>query len=298
LLDAPFGGDADLRLPAAPEVRTGDRVVAIGHPFGLKFTATQGIVSNPMLRKNGIPYIQHDASLNPGNSGGPLVNEAGEVIGVNTFIMAPAENIGFSLPVRFLVDDMTEASPHRQSTATRCPNCRKVIPYRPAGQNSRCPTCGQRISLPCLETEYEPAGMARTLENILDTCEKDVSLARRGPNIWEVPHGSARIHVSYYEPGGLVTCDAVLCELRTSDFLPVYSYLLRENFVLEYMSFRIQGLLVILSLVVPDRFLSQESGTRLFRMLLEKADHYDDELIERFGAQRQDVDGLGQSGWG
>ncbi len=299
LLDAPLGAEEpELRLAADPEVKAGDRVVAIGHPYGLKFTATQGIVSNPAMREDGIPYIQHDASLNPGNSGGPLVNEAGEIIGVNTFIISPAENIGFSLPVRLLAEDIAAAAPYRTQTATRCANCRQVIPYQADGHNSRCPACGHRITFPCLEPEYEPAGMARTVETILHACGKPVRLARRGPNTWEVAQGSARVNISYYEPGGLVTCEAVLCELGPEGFLPVYAFLLRENFSMEYLSFRMQGRLVILSLVIPDRFLSVETGIRLFRLLLERADHYDDQLIERFAAHRQDPDGSGQSGWG
>jgi len=65
----------------------GDQVLAIGHPFGLKYTATQGIVSNMLHKQDDINYIQHDAALNPGNSGGPLLAHNGKIVGVNTFII-------------------------------------------------------------------------------------------------------------------------------------------------------------------------------------------------------------------
>ncbi|MDX1408038.1 MAG: trypsin-like peptidase domain-containing protein, partial [Saprospiraceae bacterium] len=72
-----------IELASEPELTEGERVLAVGHPFGLKYTATQGIISNMAHQQNQINYIQHDAALNPGNSGGPLIDEHGQVIGVN-----------------------------------------------------------------------------------------------------------------------------------------------------------------------------------------------------------------------
>lgn len=80
----------------------GDWVVAIGNPFGLSHTVTAGIVS-AKGRVIGIgPYdnlIQTDAAINPGNSGGPLFNIRGEVVGINTVIIASGQNLGFAIPI-------------------------------------------------------------------------------------------------------------------------------------------------------------------------------------------------------
>jgi serine protease DegQ len=98
------------RLTALPiansdELRVGDFVVAIGNPFGLGQTVTSGIVS--ALGRTGLGiegyenFIQTDASINPGNSGGPLVNLRGELVGINTAILAPSGGnvgIGFAIP--------------------------------------------------------------------------------------------------------------------------------------------------------------------------------------------------------
>jgi serine protease Do len=76
--------------------------VAIGSPFGLEQTVTQGIVSGKGRVIGSGPYddfIQTDASINPGNSGGPLINMKGEVIGINTAINPSGQGIGFAIPI-------------------------------------------------------------------------------------------------------------------------------------------------------------------------------------------------------
>ncbi len=89
-----------LKLADSDVLQVGNKVIAIGNPLGLSFTVTEGIVS--ALDREGPneleEYIQTDVSLNPGNSGGPLINTAGEVVGINNFkIGGGAEGLGFAL---------------------------------------------------------------------------------------------------------------------------------------------------------------------------------------------------------
>ncbi|MGB5056775.1 MAG: trypsin-like peptidase domain-containing protein [Nitrospirales bacterium] len=97
-----------LEIGTSQDLRVGQRVLAIGNPFGLDHTLTTGVVSalgrsiksvNDRTIENA---IQTDAAINPGNSGGPLLNSAGELIGVNTQIVSPSgayAGIGFAVPV-------------------------------------------------------------------------------------------------------------------------------------------------------------------------------------------------------
>jgi serine protease Do len=82
-------------------MRVGDWVIAIGNPFGLGHTVTQGIISATGRVIGSGPYdnfLQTDAPINPGNSGGPLINLKGEVIGINSAIIASGQGIGFAVP--------------------------------------------------------------------------------------------------------------------------------------------------------------------------------------------------------
>jgi serine protease Do len=91
-----------LSLGDSDKMRVGDWVLAIGNPFGLGHTVTQGIISATGRIIGSGPYdnfLQTDAPINPGNSGGPLVNLRGEVIGINSAIIASGQGIGFAVPI-------------------------------------------------------------------------------------------------------------------------------------------------------------------------------------------------------
>jgi serine protease Do len=91
-----------VKIGDSDKLRVGDSVFAIGNPFGLELTVTAGIVSAKGRVIGSGPYdnfIQTDASINPGNSGGPLFNLDGEVVGINTAIVARGQGIGFAIPI-------------------------------------------------------------------------------------------------------------------------------------------------------------------------------------------------------
>jgi len=90
------------------DVKIGQKVVALGNPLGLSFTVTEGIVSakNRVITSGAAGLIQTDVAVNPGNSGGPLLNTDGEVIGIVNAKLQGYEGLGFAIPSNVVISDI------------------------------------------------------------------------------------------------------------------------------------------------------------------------------------------------
>ena len=272
-----------VELEETTEVRQGEQVVAIGHPFGLKFTATQGIVSKAKRLHKDINYIQIDAAINPGNSGGPLVNQEGKVVGVNTFIIAGGDNLGFALPTKRLRESLEDYKEHFGKVALRCHNCSNIV-LEENVENDYCPYCGAKVSF-SKKNHGDPVGTAKLIEELLLELGKKVRLARRGANMWEVEHGSATIKISYSDQTGMIIGDAYLVKLPKKNIGNIYQYLLEQNYQLKRMTFSISQRDVLLSVIFYDKYFNKNIGKEVFSNLFEKADYFDDILVDNYGAK-------------
>lgn len=108
-----------VKMGDSDALKVGEWVIAIGSPFGLEHTVTAGIVSAKGRVIGSGPYddfIQTDASINPGNSGGPLINMKGEVVGINTAIIAGGQGIGFAIPISLAKGIINQLKKHGEVT--------------------------------------------------------------------------------------------------------------------------------------------------------------------------------------
>jgi serine protease Do len=98
----------ELNFGNSNSVRIGENVVALGNPLGLSFTVTEGIVSakNRVIIEGAAGLIQTDVAVNPGNSGGPLLNKEGKVIGIINAKLQGYEGLGFAIPSNVVVSDI------------------------------------------------------------------------------------------------------------------------------------------------------------------------------------------------
>jgi len=286
-LEPPAGVDlAGISLGDYSRVADGDTVIAIGHPYGLSYSATQGVVSKRDRIRDGIKYIQIDAAINPGNSGGPLVDASGEVIGVNSFIIRGGDNLGFALPVSYLRTALKMYAETRGQVAVRCPSCDFLVTPANIDNGKYCPSCGTEITLPSQPgAETQSVGVARTIEEILKELGKDIKLARSGPDSWEVREGSAKIRISYNHENFFISADAFLCVLpkNPEQIRALYEYLLKENYTLDGMALSCYQNNIVLTGIIYDLDLNRERGLSVFRNLFLKADHYDDLMKNEFG---------------
>jgi serine protease Do len=118
LLKVQGSGFPALKLGDAERLKVGEPVLAIGSPFGFDYSASAGIVSaksRTMANESAVPFIQTDAALNPGNSGGPLFNQQGEVVGVNSRIFSGTGGymgLSFSVPIDVAMQVVEQLKQH------------------------------------------------------------------------------------------------------------------------------------------------------------------------------------------
>lgn len=278
----------EVKLGNYEETKDGDVVVAIGHPFGLNYTATQGVISKVDRVRDGVKYIQIDAAINPGNSGGPLVNKKGEIIGINSFIIKGGDNLGFALPVSYLRQALQLYLPFKGQPSTRCHSCNNLVLPSTIEATKYCPYCGTEVKLPQQPAiENKPVGVAKTVEEILQEIGKDVKLARDGNNNWSVKEGGAKIKINYSPENYFVAGDAYLCQLPadSTQIKPLYQFLLNENFSLDGLVLSCVKQNIVLSCIMYDLDMTKEAGIEMFRDLFQKADYYDSLLEKEYGCQ-------------
>jgi serine protease Do len=270
-------------------VSDGDTTIAIGHPYGLNYSATEGIVSRASRLQDNLEYIQIDAAINPGNSGGPLLNIYGDVIGVNTFIIQNANNLGFALPYFYVQEALDAYISSGKKNLIKCTSCKNLIEENTI-QNDYCTECGVKMEVAKLRRKgYKPTGPTKLLEDILASLDVDVDLARRSQSSWRLDHGSARIELNYYE-NGIIIGDTKLCGIPSENIEDVYDYLLQENGKFSYLQFSINENSIYLSYLIVDSSLTFTEGKKAIQRLMEFSNKYDDILIHKYNAIQQKRD--------
>ncbi|NJC25871.1 trypsin-like peptidase domain-containing protein [Neolewinella antarctica] len=260
-------------------------VLAIGQHFGHPLRRSEGHVLELGHLHHGIPFILHDAWQDAAHSGGPLFDAEGRLVGINMYDIKEGKGRALSLPASYLRESLDRFAEGEGDSAARCFDCQRVVFEVVKNPEGYCPNCGEAIVLPNMLEDYLATGIPATVEDIISHAGHDPRLARRGPNLWNIRQGSAIIQLAYHEDSGLVTGDAYLCSLPEIPEAGLFAYLLRENFNLKQLTFSTYGRDVILSLLIYDRYLTVEAALPRFTHLFERADYYDDILVERFGAR-------------
>jgi serine protease Do len=276
----------DLKLGKYENIHDGDEVLAIGHPYGLNYTATLGVISKADRIRDGLKYIQIDAAINPGNSGGPLVNKDGEIIGVNSFIIRGGDNLGFALPVIYLREALQMYSPNKGIPSTRCYSCGFLVLPSNIESGKYCPSCGTEVKLPEIpEKETVSVGVSKIIEDILKDLGKDTRLAREGINNWSVKEGTAKIKISYNSENFFIAGDAYLCQLPGDNtrIKSLYIFLLQQNYIMKDLVLSCVKQDIVLSLIMYDMDITREGGAKAFRSLFQQADVCDDLLKREYG---------------
>ncbi len=283
LLKAPKGVQiSDLAINTT--VEKGTSIKAFGHEPNQAFSSTKGIVIDAYFQANDINYIEFYIESDACDNCAPVLDDKNQLIGVNTNELHQSGSTAYAFPSKYLLEIIEAFKDGDGQLATRCVNCTSII-FEHHDNHGLCPDCNEKISFPSAEGAYEPTGISNTIEALLKQSGYDISLSRRGPNNWEISKGSATIDIFYYEKAGLIIGDAYLCQLPLDNFHLLYEYLLKQNYSIEGLTLSIKGQDIVLSLIIYDRYLNMDTGMKLFNYLFEKADFYDNVLVEQYGAR-------------
>jgi serine protease Do len=227
-----------LEIPPLPTVSAtqavpGQTVVAIGHPFGLSYTVTQGILSAHRTRR-GVSYLQTDAALNAGNSGGPLLDIEGRVLGVNTMIHAAGQNLGFAVPVDAFRQDLERhagapASILALNPVYRCVECQ--VRYEP--RDNRCLACGAPIRYAAELRDLATAQAFFQAERVVQEMIARLGFAphriRIAKGVWRLANETVDVWIYLYHDGEYVEFESRLCKLPRVGQEPFLRFLLTVN---------------------------------------------------------------------
>lgn len=261
------------------EVNNGERIYVAGFPFGMPFTVTDGVVSAANQFMDGRYYLQTDAAVNPGNSGGPMFNAKGEVVAITTSKFTQADNMGFGIPVKQLLEELKSLKDIQNEDFTvKCNSCATLIHV----QTEYCSNCGNTIDKKLFD-KIE-------LTDLADFCEKAIGdiginpiLARAGYEFWEFYKGSSLIRIFIYNHDYLYITSPIN-GLPKQNLEPLFRYLLSAP--IEPFKLGIYNNTIFLSYrtAVADIF-SEEGATHInqyINQVATKADELDHYLAEEF----------------
>lgn len=279
--DGDFSQLSELSLAADDALEIGGKVSVAGYPYGMPFTVTEGSVSSPKQLMDGKYYIQTDAAVNPGNSGGPIFNENNEVVGVTVSKFSNADNMGFGIRVEALrkllevVDDMD-----RSCFQVQCDSCDGLI----AGEEDFCPSCGEKLP-EGIFAERQQSPLAVFCEQAIEEMGVNPVLARDGYDSWTFHKGSSEIRIFVYDNTYLFAVSPINL-LPKKEVEPVLDYMLSEDFTPYKMG--IEGRQIYLAYRIHLSDLTEASEDEIRRNLVNlalRADEMDNKMVERFGCE-------------
>ena len=262
-------------------VQVSDPVYVLGYPYGMPFSVTEGIVSSPNQLMEGRRYIQTDAAVNPGNSGGPVVAADGDLIGITTAKFQEADNMGFAIPAEVLGSQFQYIAKNpEEKYALKCPSCDELI----LNENEYCDNCGAEISKRYFE-EIPLSDLAKFVEGAIESLGMNPILARAGTEYWKFHQGSSEIRMFVYNRNYLYATSP-LNNLPKTNLKELYEYLLKDNVSPYKLGVNENQIFIAYRFHLSDIYTSyaEQIRTNLTKLAL-KADEMDDFFVNNYGCE-------------
>ncbi len=268
-------------LESAKEVESRDKVYVLGFPFGMPYTETEGIVSSPNQLMDGRRFIQTDAAVNPGNSGGPVISETGELIGVTTSKFTNADNVGFAIPAETLKEELASlAGLQEEIFSLKCNSCSNLVTERV----QYCPNCGSNVDDKLFD-EIVLTQLAEFVENSLSMLGIDPVLGRSGNEFWEFHQGSSLIRIFVFNREYLYATSP-MNNLPKDNLERLYQYLLSNPVPPYKLGIHKNQIFLSYRAHISDCFSGKADMVREnLKNLPLKADDMDNFFVDEYGCE-------------
>ena len=282
-VEGDFSSLAELPLADSESLAIGSKVRVAGYPFGMPFTLTEGSVSSPKQLVEGKYYVQIDAAVNPGNSGGPIFNQNREVVGitVSKFTSADADNIGFGIRVESLKEILKSANNlDRTLFSVQCDSCDELI----SDGEDYCPSCGEKLP-EGIFSEQELTDLSAFCETAIERMGINPVLTRDGYEAWLFHKGSSEIRMFVYDSAYLFVVSPINL-LPKKGVEEVLEYILDTD--LTPYKLGIEGRQIYLCYRIHLADITPDSKERILSEIVgfaNKADDMDNMMVERFGCE-------------
>ncbi|WP_424989271.1 trypsin-like peptidase domain-containing protein [Flagellimonas sp.] len=274
--------NTDISLKEEIQIVNTQKVFINGYPFGMPYTITEGIVSSPNQPMGSRSYVQTDAAVNPGNSGGPMLNEAGVLVGVTTSKFTNADNVGFGIKHTDLIKELNDFShlPNQTTFNVKCNSCDNYTDK----ESEFCAHCGNHLDISIWE-EFEKSDFAKFVEGALEDLGINPVLGRAGRDYWEFHQGSALVRIFVFKRDYLVATSP-MNHLPKQNLEELLNHLMESNVEPYYLGIHDNQIYLSYRVHLSDIFTDYaEKIKESIKNLALKADDLDNFFADSFGCE-------------
>jgi len=270
-----------IKLDDAKQVENMQKVYINGFPFGMPFTVTEGIISSVSQPMNGREYVQTDAAVNPGNSGGPMLDKDGCLVAVTTSKFTKADNVGFGIKFTDVIKEINDYKFTDDQYRLKCNSCDNYI----EAETEFCPHCGANIN-PAVFEEFEKSHFAVFTEDALQEIGQNPVLCRAGRDYWEFHQGSALVRIFTMNDNNYLYAISPLNQLPKANLDDLLTYINSNPIPPYQLAIFKNKIFISYRTHLSDIYSGRKVEIKKYLMdLVLKADELDDFFKNEFGCK-------------
>ncbi|MBW7868919.1 MAG: trypsin-like peptidase domain-containing protein [Brumimicrobium sp.] len=284
-LNYPVGSINSIIVEKAPSI-------ALGYAYGEEFTASVGTLSKKNRLRNGIAYIRTSAKITPENSGGPLIDANGVIIGMNVFMENNEDDYGYAIWLNYIVGTINVAYTYENlyKAVIACPGCHTPVHRNFIDDFKYCVRCGTEVKLPDFEIHSESQNTEKNkqvvsfVEKAIRYARFQVDTCRMGYNTWVLKDRKLRFEIKYQPEAGTVYINAIIAEITKNNQPELYNFILSENNNTDAYYFTMRENYLFLCASINHFGIPPEDAAEIIKLIMDKGVFYAETIGNRYEA--------------